>query len=59
MLAFYESLTCPDPPIMLPYMVNMKRKVETMMSAAMELTEILPMPEWGKGYMMSRRSIGR
>ncbi len=38
---FSENFICPDPPIMLPYMVKMKKKVETMISPAIEDTEIL------------------
>ena len=43
-LAFSEILSCPVPPMMLPYIVRMKTNVETIMSAAMELTEILLLP---------------
>lgn len=43
-LIFSEILTWPVPPIILPYMVRMKMKVETIMSAAIEFTDILPVP---------------
>lgn len=40
-----EYLTCPDPPMMEPYMASMNIPVETRMSKAMDPVVILPVPE--------------
>jgi len=42
---FYVTLTCPDPPMMEPYMVSIKKKVETTISAIRDGIVILAVPK--------------
>ena len=45
--------------MMLPYIVIIKMKVDTMISAAIEPTVILPVPELQYDYTDCRKSIDR
>lgn len=47
---FYVIFTDPDPPIIDPYMVSTKNRVDTIISAAREGMVILPEPSYQNTY---------
>lgn len=48
--AFAATFTFPEPPMIEPYIVKIKKIVETIISTAKEATVILEVPTYYRGY---------